>query len=187
MDDFWKRWRTEHLLGLREAHCHLQTPKGGTNVAAVGNIVIVHDDKHPRGLWKVGRIQELLPRADGKVRGAFIRVRSKGHSSVLKRLLQRLYPLEVRTVESTSSPSPMSDDAPHPDTILSPQRASDSAESSQQENLRPRRQAFLRAQDNIKMWVNNMNVWLTFEQLLCSFVLNSFHCPMGGECGGIIH
>ena len=158
VDDFWKRWRTEYLLGLREAHRHLQTPKGGTNDAVVGDIVIVHDDKHPRGLWKLGRIEKLLPGADGNVRGAFIRVRSKGRSSILKRPLQRLYPLEVRAAENTSSPSPMSDDAPQPDTFSSPQRASDSAESSQQENLRPRRQAFLRAQDNIKTWVNDMNV-----------------------------
>ena len=40
----------EYLLGLREAHHHLQTPKGGTNDAVLGDIVIVHDNKHPRGL-----------------------------------------------------------------------------------------------------------------------------------------
>ena len=34
----------EYLLGLREVHHHLQTPKGGTNDAVVGDIVIVHDD-----------------------------------------------------------------------------------------------------------------------------------------------
>ena len=158
VDDFWRRWRTEYLLRLREAHRHLQTPKGGTSTAAVGDIVIVHDDKHPRGLWKLGRIEKLLPGADGNVRGTFIRVQSKGRSSVLKRPLQRLYPLEVGTAENISSPSPMSDDAPQPDTLLSPQGANDFAESSQQENRRPRCQVFLRAQDNIKTWVNDMNV-----------------------------
>ena len=88
VDDFWRRWRTEYLLGLREAHRHLQTPKGGTSNAAVGDIVTVHDDKHLRGLWKLGRIEKLLPGADGNARGAFIRVQSKGRSSVLKRPLQ---------------------------------------------------------------------------------------------------
>ena len=71
VDDFW--WRTAQVN------------------AAIGDIVIVHDDQHPRGLWKLGRIEKLLPGADGNVRGAFIRLRSKGRSSVLKRLL-RLYP-----------------------------------------------------------------------------------------------
>ena len=55
----------------------------------------------------------------------------------------------------------MSDDASQPDTFLSPQGASDSTESSQKENLRPRRQAFLCAQENIKTWVNDMNVCWT--------------------------
>ena len=60
VDDFWKRWRTEYLLGLREAHRHLQTPRGGMSNAAVGDIVIVHDEKSPHGLWKLGRINSFL-------------------------------------------------------------------------------------------------------------------------------
>ena len=64
----------EYLLGLREVHHHLQTPKGGTNDAVVGDIVIVHDDKHTRGLWKLGRIEKLLLGAHSNVRGAIIRV-----------------------------------------------------------------------------------------------------------------
>ena len=60
VDDFWKRWRTEYLLGLREAHRHLQTPRGGMSDAAVGDIVIVHDEKSPRGVWKLGRIESAI-------------------------------------------------------------------------------------------------------------------------------
>ena len=48
-----------------EAHCHLQTTKGG---AVVGDIVIVHDNKHPHGLWKLGSTEKLLPGADGDER-----------------------------------------------------------------------------------------------------------------------
>ena len=77
VDDFWKRWRTEYLLGLREAHRHFQTPRGGTKDAVVGNIVIVHDEKNPHDLWKL-RIEKLLPGADGSVRGAFVKVQSNG-------------------------------------------------------------------------------------------------------------
>ena len=104
----------------------------------------------------MGRIEKLLPGADDNVRGAFVKVQSNGHSGILKRPLQRLHPLEVRSVENVSSVSPTSDDTPQSDTFANPPGAGDSAEL-QQENLRPRRRAFLRAQDNIKTWVNDMN------------------------------
>ena len=59
-------------------------------------------------------------------------------------------------MENVNSASPMSDDTPQSDTFANPPEASNSTEL-QQENLRPRRRAFLLAQDNIKMWVNDMN------------------------------
>ena len=49
-----------------------------------------------RGLWKLGRVRELIPGVDGNVRGAFVRVQSGGGHSTIKRPVQRLYPLEVR-------------------------------------------------------------------------------------------
>ena len=109
MDDFWKQWRAEYLPELREAHCHFQTPKGVASPIAVGDIVIVHDENHPRGLWKLGKVEELMPGADGNVRGAFVRVHAGGkRSGILKRPIQRLYPLEVRGVlgqEETTKPT----------------------------------------------------------------------------------
>lgn len=62
----------------------------------VGDIVIVHDDQQLRGLWKLGRVRELLRGVDGNVRGAFVRVQSGGGHTTIKRPVQRLYPLEVR-------------------------------------------------------------------------------------------
>ena len=52
VDDFWKKWRTEYLLGLREAHHHSQTPRGGMKDAVVADIV--HDEKIPvvYGNWR---------------------------------------------------------------------------------------------------------------------------------------
>ena len=63
-------------------------PKGVMKDAVVGDIVIVHDDKNPRGLWKLGRIEKLLPGADSDVRGVFFKVQLNGCSGILKRLLQ---------------------------------------------------------------------------------------------------
>jgi len=59
-------------------------------------MVVVHDDDLPRGLWKLARAESLVTGADGLVRGAIIRVKSRGNkSSTLRRPLQCLYPLEI--------------------------------------------------------------------------------------------
>lgn len=50
VNDFWRRWRSEYLLELREAHRHSQTPKGTAGNISVGDIV-VHDENHPRALY----------------------------------------------------------------------------------------------------------------------------------------
>jgi hypothetical protein len=37
-------------------------------------IVILHEDKRPRGFWWMGRIEETIPGGDGLVRSAIVRV-----------------------------------------------------------------------------------------------------------------
>ena len=66
--DIWRRWRTEYLLELREGHHYYPPPKGTDNPISTGDVVLVHDENLPRGLWRLGRIKELLPGADGNVR-----------------------------------------------------------------------------------------------------------------------
>ena len=62
--------------------------------------MIIHDSTLPRGLWKLGRVQELLNGRDGRPRAALVRVASRDHQHIfLKRPLQLLYPLEIRTTE----------------------------------------------------------------------------------------
>ena len=39
---------------------------------------MVYDEGHPRGIWRLGRIEELIPGADGKIRGVCVKVVSKG-------------------------------------------------------------------------------------------------------------
>ena len=93
MQHFWKRWRGEYLLQLRE--CHRQGVKGNSQSLKQGDIVLVHNEAHPRGLWKIAKIERLLEGADGQVRGAEIRVSSKSSNKILRRPLNRLYPLEI--------------------------------------------------------------------------------------------
>ena len=147
VDDFWRRWRSEYLLELRESHRH----PGQT-----GDIVIVHDEAHPRGLWKLGKDEKLITGADGHTRGAAVRVLSSGqHLSVLKRPIQRLYPLEVQAADNLGASLPQdnkkpksSDDAP----LIEPSQESESAELAARGNLRQKRQAFIQAQGNLRQW-----------------------------------
>ena len=56
-------------------------------------MVIIHDEGLPRGLWKLGKIEEVISGRDGKVRGAILRLASG--SGMLRQPIQLLYPLEV--------------------------------------------------------------------------------------------
>ena len=94
-EHFWKRWKREYLLELRESHRHSNRPpkKSHCSQIAVGDMVLVHEDSKPRGFWKV---ESLTTGADGLTRGAVVMATSSvNRPTVLRRPLQLLYPLEV--------------------------------------------------------------------------------------------
>ena len=51
--------RLKFLLELREAHRFHRNPKDVDDPIFVGDIVIVHDENMPRGLWKLGRVEDV--------------------------------------------------------------------------------------------------------------------------------
>lgn len=63
-NDFWARWKKEYLLNLQQRQIW-QTDKRDTKV---NDIVIICDDSSPRSQWKLARVTEVYPSADGKVR-----------------------------------------------------------------------------------------------------------------------
>lgn len=56
-EHFWRRWRKEYLLHLRSFHHSKNMP---THELKVGDLVLVHEDKAPRQMWKTGRILEVI-------------------------------------------------------------------------------------------------------------------------------
>ena len=50
---FWKRWKQEYLLELRELHRTCQINKGIKDPIKEGQVVTVYDEGHPRGLWQL--------------------------------------------------------------------------------------------------------------------------------------
>ena len=47
---FWKRWRNEYLIELRNAHCH-QSQNDVSTAISIEDVVIVHEETQPRGKW----------------------------------------------------------------------------------------------------------------------------------------
>ena len=84
---FWKRWREEFLATLntrkkwREKEDNLK----------VGDVVLVVDQNAPRGQWPLGRVEEVFPGKDGRVR--VVQVSTRGHK--FTRPITRLCPLNV--------------------------------------------------------------------------------------------
>ena len=73
---------------------------------SVGDLVLVHDETHPRSYWKMGKVERLLMSQDRQSRGAEVRVQGRGSSGggLLRRSLQLLYPLEVNCSTSKAAP-----------------------------------------------------------------------------------
>lgn len=82
---FWERWRKEYVVNLRETQ-KLTVQNKLQPSPAVGDIVIIHEDKLPRSMWRLGKIEELLK---GQ-RGAVVLTQK----SRLTRPVNLLYPIE---------------------------------------------------------------------------------------------
>ena len=62
------------------------------NTPQVGQVVIINDEKIPRHMWKLGRIERLISGNDGNVRTADIYLPGNRH---MQRSINMLYPLEL--------------------------------------------------------------------------------------------
>ena len=130
LEHFWKRWRSEYLMGLRESHAHSQKPRNEHRTLARGEVVFIYDADQPRTQWRIGRVEGLLKGSDGAVRGASLRVQSGKKTILLNRPIQHLYPLETSTAAdantcATDQASVVRDEE---DTELSHTAASDAEE-----------------------------------------------------------
>ena len=109
LQHFWNRWKKEYLLELREFH-RTGGDRGSKYVVKEGDIVTVYDDGHARGLWRLGKVESLVHGADEVVRGVCVKVTSRtGSPKILRRPLQHIYPLEVRTDTDSGSLEPNHD------------------------------------------------------------------------------
>ena len=89
-------------------------------------------------MWRLGRVEELLPSSDGEVRGVLVRVMSKrGQVKMIRRPIQHIYPLEVRN-------------EPSEPTVANTPSTPETAPTTVTDSVRPRstRRAAVQARDS---------------------------------------
>ncbi|XP_077968087.1 uncharacterized protein LOC144422128 [Styela clava] len=81
-DCFWKRWLKEYLptLQLRQ-----KWHKPVRNFA-IGDIVLIVDEKTKRGFWPKGLIEEVFPDSDGHVRSVRVRTADSCYMRDIRKL-----------------------------------------------------------------------------------------------------
>ena len=93
MKHFWNLWRKHYLVELREHHSVKGRVTGWSSIINVRDIVTVQEE----GFWKIGKIVKLIKGHDDIVRGAEVRICSKGRKPItVKRPVQKLFPMEIR-------------------------------------------------------------------------------------------
>ena len=70
---FFNKWRYEYLANLRGTHKHYSTNKNQSFIQ-VNDVVLVHSDKTPRSMWRMGVVTELIEgKMDNNIRGTLVR------------------------------------------------------------------------------------------------------------------
>ena len=102
LDHFWKLWKNDYLLNLRErTKCYVKQPNRLANrQPMVGDVMQVSRNVPQQGTWSVGIIIELIICADGEIRAAKERFPS---GAVSTRSLTHLYPLESSCITNQTA------------------------------------------------------------------------------------
>ena len=102
LNSFWDIWRNEYLLSLREKSpmYHHNQKNQIDNTPQVVQVVIIKDEKLPRHMWKLGRIERLISGNDGNVHTADICLPGNRH---MQRSVNILYPLELNDGQDDKS------------------------------------------------------------------------------------
>lgn len=85
--DIWKRWQNEYLCQL-SARSKWQQPQENQQI---GDVVIIHDANLPAGKWSLGRVIELHPGKDGRVRVVSVKTKN----AIIQRPIVKLSTLPV--------------------------------------------------------------------------------------------
>ena len=155
LTDFWNRWRQEYLLQLRERYSS-RSNSGVPRAPIQSKIVLVHDENHPRTMWRLGRVNEVITSSDGNVQGASIEVKTNNKLYTIRQPISHLYPLEAEPNINLEDkrPSVNGDDfAIDKQMSTQPDEATPDHQPGQN---RPVRTAALRAREQVQSWMDKL-------------------------------
>ena len=89
LNKFKDNWQKEYLIALREQH-NTKKVRGSQIDVNINDVVLISDDNINRINWKLGKVIEILPGKDNKVRV----VKLKTSSGETLRSINKCYPLE---------------------------------------------------------------------------------------------
>ena len=114
---FWNEWTKGYLLNLRESLplVHKGPRSQVFRQPEVGEIVILRDDGLPFKAWKLVKVVELIKGKDSQICSVKIQLFNK---TILERVINYLYALEIKSVigKEDKSPNPSVDDSKNPST-----------------------------------------------------------------------
>ncbi|BES87324.1 Hypothetical protein NTJ_00129 [Nesidiocoris tenuis] len=88
-NQFWRLWSKSYLTSLQQ---RTKWKEDGIN-ARIGTIVMIEEPNLHPTQWKLGRIEEVHPGKDGRVRVATVRL---ANNSMVKRTVTKLCPLPIQ-------------------------------------------------------------------------------------------
>lgn len=113
---FKEEWHENYLLSLRETSRNVHQIEWDNKIS-VNDIVLISSPVKPRALWKMGRVLQLLPGDDGKIR--CVKVMRPDHSEAIYSI-SHLYPLEIAATGTKTKPC---DESSSPGKTLPRRRA----------------------------------------------------------------
>ena len=101
IDSFWKIWREDNSLSLRErSQWNLKGPRTQSPFTAnVGDVILIKDDL-PRGSCRKGRIMDLTISRDGQIQSAKVLLPSK---KIIGHPLRLLYPIDCQVKDTDTN------------------------------------------------------------------------------------
>lgn len=110
--DFWKRWQSEYLTLLQ----HRRKWTAETPNMKVGDLVLIKDDNAPPLKWPTGRVVEVHPGLDHKVR--VVSLQGPG-GALFKRPIHKLSPLPIESESEivVTKTSASVDEQPQPSRV----------------------------------------------------------------------
>lgn len=100
---FWKRWHTEYLNRLQARPKWVQSQPD----AKIGALVLLIDERCDPGQWSLGRILEIHPGSDDRVRVVSILIKNK----IIKRPISKICFLPIDSPPEDSTPQNHTTDA----------------------------------------------------------------------------